>query len=220
MPTSFAALTIALLAVVPGYLARMAWSRGKTFSLPATDLTVLVQSIAASLVLQVLLAPVTIPVLYAIGDRLAAYPWRVAGWAVLAVVIAPLVGGYCFGQVTDAMRPGRRLTWLPSTLRRDLSPPAPSIWDHVHLHGLLPHLCLLVIEFRDGRRLAGAFGSGSEALTSPQRQGVFLVEEWAVGEDGLPTEPIPNSGGVVVTDLDEARGVRILIPAASARIEP
>jgi hypothetical protein len=211
MPATFEALAIVLLAVVPGYLARSAWARGKTFSQPPTDLKVVVQSVAASLVVQLLLAWFTIPVLLPVGGDLANHPWRVAAWAVVAGLLAPVLGGYVLGKLTDQLQPGGRLESLPAWIRRDLGPTPPTIWDAVNLSGEVPDPCLLVIEFTDGTRVAGSFGQGSRVITSPDQHGVFLGREWSVGDDGLPTEPVPSTGGILVPDLAAVRSIRVLV---------
>jgi hypothetical protein len=207
------ALAVVLLAVVPGYLARTAWSRGKTFSPPTTDLTVVVQSIVASVVLQVILGPLTIALLWSVRDNVADYPWRVVLWAMTAVIVVPLFGGYLWGRVIEWTQvPARGLGWLPQRLRKDLAPMAPTIWDDVHGESILPDPSLLVLELADGRVVAGQWAKGAKAMTSPQQHGRYLTAQWAVDELGMPTEPMQPDTGLMITDVTQARLIRVVKP--------
>lgn len=206
MPTTAEALTVVLLAIVPGYLARTAWSRGKTYTPPATDLTIVIQSIAASVVIQLLVAPLTIAWIVSSYQTLGNEPWRVAVW-IATTLVAAIVAGYLFGQVTNFF-PSIKTDWI----RDALIPTLPTIWDVTQFEGAIPSLCVLVLEYVDGRRVGGAFAAHSKALTSPQRHGLFLEEEWGVGDDGIPTTPIANSGGIAILDLSVVRSIRVFVP--------
>jgi hypothetical protein len=207
MPATAEALTVVLLAIVPGYLARAAWSRWpKTYSPPTTDLAVVIQSIAASVVIQLLVSPLTIVMIVSTYRDLGAQPWRVVIW-ITATLVVSVVAGFAFGKITNSL-PSIGTEWI----RLALSPTPPTIWDISQFDGAIPDLCLLVIEYSDGRRLAGAFADRSKAVTSPQRHGLFLEQEWHVDQDGIPTEPIENSGGIDLLDLSEVRVVHVFVP--------
>lgn len=210
MPATAEALAVILLAIVPGYLARTAWARGKTFGPPTTDLTLVIQSVAASAVVQIAVSPLTIVWILPAGQDLGQHPWRVAVWLAVTVLLA-LLGGFAFGLLTNQF-PSIRWQWL----RNALIPNLPTLWDVAHIQGRIPALSLLVVEFTDGRRLAGAFAEGSTAVTSPQQHGIFLEEEWEVGEDGLPTIPMRNSGGLAIVDLADVRSVHVFVPSKLA----
>jgi hypothetical protein len=206
MPTTAEALAVVLLSIVPGYLARTAWARGKTFRLPTSDLTVIVQSIAASLVIQIVLSPLTITWILSVDNELGSHPWRVAGWAV-AMLIVSVAGGFLFGVISNSF-----VFIRPLWLRRALTPALPTMWDIAHIEGKIPKLSLLVVEYSDGRRVAGAFAGKSAATTSPERHGLYLEEEWDVGADGVPTTPVANTGGVVMAEMADVRCVHVFLP--------
>lgn len=73
-----------------------------------------------------------------------------------------------------------------------------------------PHGRFLLIEYKNGRRIAGVFAEGSLALTSPESHGLFLVSEWQVDDLANIVRPIPDSAGVTLLDVDEIRSIRIL----------
>jgi len=205
MPATAEAVVVILLAIVPGYLARAAWSRGKTYTPPTTDLTTVVQSIAASVVIQLIVSPITVYWIVSDYAQLSQQPWRVVIW-ITATLLVAVVSGYAFGLVTNSF-PAIKRPWL----RNALIPTLPTIWDMAQIEGAIPDLCLLVVEFADGRRLAGAFAGRSKAATSPQRHGLFLEEEWGVGQDGIPTTPIVNTGGLTILDLSTVRSIHVFV---------
>lgn len=213
MPTSLEALTVAMLAVVPGFLASATWARAKTWKGPSNDFRTVLQSLAISAVVQLVLLPYTLTFLYPVRGRLQEHPTRVALYLILAILVMPLVGGRLLswasdwaldpGSLRDAGRVRSVLSWLwkPS--------PPPSIWDWLFTTNA-PQETFLVIEFSDGKRVAGVFAGGSVALTSPEPQGLFLVQEWGLSPEGDLTAPVPGSRGLMITSAANIRSIRVL----------
>src|SRR5262245_13011645 len=103
VPTSAAALAIFLTAIVPGYLTIYLWSRNKTWKGLQNDLQTVIKSITLSAVIQVLLLPYTLAVLYPVRDHLDLYPAQVAGWLVLTTLVLPYLLGSVAARITDSL---------------------------------------------------------------------------------------------------------------------
>src|SRR5438105_4448045 len=160
MPSTFEALAIALLAIVPGYIAVTLWARTKTWERPATDLKLVLQAIIVSALIQVLLAPLTILLIWPVRDNLADHPWRVFFWAFATVIVLPAVGGYVVGRLSDLFSGALRIP-VPSLglsgpvdwagwksvlvpTSDDLGPIAPSPWDRFIRSGIADGQFLIV----------------------------------------------------------------------------
>lgn len=149
-----------LLAIVPGYLTVLWWSRARTWRGFPTDLHTVLQSLALSLVLQLVLLPVVLIEIYPVRDHLIDHPTRVAGWALLALVVLPYVLGTGAARVGDFVFP-TGLRRPPAGWRRFVAwflrpAPEPSVWDWIVSSGVLDG-CFLVLEFSDGSRVAGTY---------------------------------------------------------------
>jgi hypothetical protein len=211
LPGNPQGLVVVLLAVVPGFVATVAWSRAKTWRGETSDLRTVLVSIVLSALVQLGMSPLTIGWLYPIRDDLDRHPGRVAVWALIAVVVLPMMlgvvaGGWTTfvqqrGAASGRFRRGVARLWPEAVL--------PSIWDWLFV-GNRPHDSFLVVTFRDGSRIAGAFAEGSIAFTSPEHPGLFLVSEWEVDDDGNVVREVPGSSGIMVRDVDEIRSIRLL----------
>lgn len=213
MPTTFEALAVVIVAVVPGTLARAAWARGKTFEGPTSDAAALVQAIVLSLVIQAVLAPATFALFFDERNQLDRVGVRLVAWGFIAVIVVPVAGGYLVGLVSEWV--ARRETNASAPVRRrlvrDLAPVPPSAFDWLVGRGRVPDPGVIVVMFRDGSRLAGVYAEGAALVTSPQRQGLYLPVEISLDTDGEPTgQPLPHSMGLVIPDLTEVRSLRIL----------
>jgi hypothetical protein len=213
LPGDLGTIGAALLAIVPGFLAQSVWARARTWKGPAGDLRVVLLSLALSVVIQLILAPLTLAWLYPVRHQLPDFPERVVSWVALAVLVIPVFGGVAVGKLTNILSdPGsprvrgrlrRTVAWLwPAGA-------PPSIWDWVFTVKP-PHGSFVVVEFEEGRRVAGVFAEGSMALTSPEPQGLFLVSEWELDQDGNVIGALPDSAGVMILRTDDIRSVRIL----------
>lgn len=197
MPGGFEAIGGLLLAVVPGYLALWVWAWKRTWRGHSGDLRTLLQSLSLSMVVQLLLAPLTIRWLLPFRDDPTEVPERVALWMALAVLILPAGLGLLGRRLIGSSGPSE---W-------------PSIWDWM-LTKQPPHGCFVVVEFEDGQRLAGCFTERANAITSPDTHGVYLSPEWRLDEAGDVAEELPGSRGVLIPDLCRVRWMRILEPAS------
>lgn len=204
MPQSVEAVASILLAIVPGYLTLAVWARQKTWQGPGGDLRTVLQALAASAVIQVIAAPLTIAWLLQHSDEFDEFPERVALWALLVTLVLPLLIGLCAGWATNRWGFGVRT--------------APSVWDW--LFGQYPpHGRFVVVQFRDGSWVGGAFAKNAMAVTSPEQQGIYLCPEWEV-VDGELTQERPGSGGLMIGKVDDIRWLRVLEPEDDDGQEP
>ncbi|HVC80370.1 MAG TPA: DUF6338 family protein [Chloroflexota bacterium] len=213
IPTDFQTVAILLLAIVPGFIATSSWAQAKTWKGRSSDLLTILQSLSISLILQLLMAPFTVHWFYAERAHLDQHPLRVAAWLALVVLVLPILGGSFVARLTDWLfAPGDPA--VRRFLRRLVSlvvqpGPAPTIWDWLFT-AQVPNGCFLVIEFTDGSRVAGAFGLGSRAHTSPEPQGVYLTTEWVLDSQGNLIGAIPGSKGVMISRSTDIKTIRIL----------
>jgi hypothetical protein len=219
MPDSWVALAIALLAVVPGYIATTVWSRARTWKGPAGDLRTILQSLALSGAIQVVISPLTIWWIVPVRTTLGSddHPVRVAIWFGLAVLVLPIGLGLAIARCSDWLfRPIRassdlaELKWFRRSVAVVLKgTPMPGAWDWLFMDNR-PNSQYVLVEFEDGSRVGGVFGDGGHAFTTPETQGLFLPEEWVLDEDGDFQEPVPRSAGILIPTSDKVRWIRIL----------
>ncbi len=213
LPENFQAFAAVLLAIAPGYIATAVWARAKTWKGPSSDFRTVLQSLALSAVVQLLVSPVTLLWIYPVRNDLLAYPGRVFVWLSLTVLIVPVAGGLLAGYLTDRLFPPKHAR-VEGTFRKRFAriwpaPPPPSVWDWLFTTRP-PHGSFVVVEFKDGRRVAGVFAEGSLALTSPEPHGLFLVSEWLLDETGDIVREVADSAGVIIAGTDDIRSLRIL----------
>lgn len=212
LPGSLQALVVLGIAVAPGFLCTTAWARAKTWKGPEGDLRTLLHSIVLSAVVQVVVSPLTIFWIYPEREVLEQFPERVAIWLALVVVVVPMVGGVAVGRLTDylsAVRETEPRGWKSWLAKIKPAAASPSVWDWLFTTNP-PDGRFLLIELDDGSRVAGVFAEGSMALTSPEPQGVFLISEWLVDDDGDITGERPDTLGILVPDIHRVRTVRVL----------
>jgi hypothetical protein len=216
MPTSWVALAVALLAIVPGFLATTTWARNRTWRGPANDLRTVLQSLALSGVIQVLVAPLTQIWIVPVRHRLEHHAGRTAVWFLLTVLVIPVLLGLVSARLTDAIfNPRRQREYGPvvqALVWFFRAPWPPSVWDWTFTTEVADGRFVLA-EFTDGSRVGGVFAKGSIAVTTPDVQGVFLVEEWRLDEAGDFVDPVPGSRGILIPRTDDIRWVRVLASA-------
>jgi hypothetical protein len=89
------------------------------------------------------------------------------------------------------------------------APPAPTAWDWFFVTQP-PDGAFVVVEFTDGKQVAGTFSAGSVVLTSPEARGLFLAQEWVLDAAGNVVAPVPGSKGILILDAREVRSLRVL----------
>jgi hypothetical protein len=206
LPDTTTALWVAFFAVVPGYVAVSTFAgRQRTWRGAETDLKTVLQALWVSAIVQLVALPVTLWEIYPVRNHLDQHPFRVAGWGFLVVFALPWVGGRVAALVATStgIAKGGRFAWLWTP------PPAPSAWDWFFASEP-PDGRFVIIEFADGRQVAGTFSKGSIAITSPEARGIFLAQEWVLDASGNIVEAVPGSEGILISDISDVRSLRVL----------
>lgn len=207
MPTELLPIAV-LLAIAPGYLTIYFAARGRTGQPLEPDLHLVLQSLAVSAaILAVLGPPAYVIVLASQANRVALALWA-AFWMVLIVLVAPFALGWAARQFIawSDLNPTRGIS---KTFRLMVSKPTPpTLWDWASLEKVIDGK-FLVIEFTDGRMIAGSYGLPGVAMTSPEQHGVFLASEYQLGQNGVPTTRIQASSGVLVPLDRDVRAIRV-----------
>jgi hypothetical protein len=202
-----------LLATVPGYLTIFFATRNSTWRGLTGDLQTILQSLVLSVLMQALVAPVTLAWIYPVRDDLIHHPLRVALWLALVLLLLPFAVGVLAAHM------GRRLfpaSPLPPTSRfaRFIGwfvwpDPPPTLFDWGMKSGLMEGRFVL-IEFEDGRRIGGAYGEPGVTMTSPQERGIYLAVEWVLSPKGDFLAPVANSRGILVPLGPNVRSIRLV----------
>ncbi|MFC6236957.1 DUF6338 family protein [Longivirga aurantiaca] len=213
MPDSWVALLIALLAVVPGFLTVTIWARSRTWRGPTGDLRTILQALAISAVIQVVLFPLTVMVVLPHWRSPDDYAVSLGAWLLLTVLAFPVVLGLGTARLTDWVFPLRtadtNFGWLRRFLRGAIKPVAPpTMWDWWLTEGV-PNGRFVLAKFRDGSYIGGVFSDGSMALTSPEPHGIYLASEWLVDEAGDFVGEIPQTGGVLLPLREDILWLRV-----------
>src|SRR5437773_2378830 len=177
MPEVAKSFGLLLLAIVPGYLTVVFWSRARTWRGFPGELQAVLQGLSISAVIQVLLSPYTLWQLYPVRDHLVDHPVRVIAWGALAILVLPYILGTGVAKLENVLfpagssKPPRGLRAVVAWFIRP--DPEPSIWDWAIPADLLGGR-FVIIEFNDGSQIAGTWGQGGVATTSPHQQGIYL----------------------------------------------
>ncbi|MHB8619323.1 MAG: DUF6338 family protein [Chloroflexota bacterium] len=210
MPASREALFIALLAIAPGWIAVQVWARSKTWVPPSTDLRTVLQAIWVSVVVQIVAWPILGWRLFGVRNDVEHHTTLAIWWAVLVVLIIPLLGGLLAGKLSDALH--LRKVQNPTPFQRAMNywwpTNFPGAWDALFAQGI-PDGAFLVLQLDDGKLVAGAYGANSYVTTTPQEKGIYLETEWLIDEDGFVTTRVLGSQGVLVHDASKVGSVRI-----------
>jgi len=228
LPTTSDALAIILLAIVPGFIAHTVWARARTWKGRGSDLITVLQSLAISAAVQVAASPFTAWLILPFIHSLDSHPWQLVAWAIIAVFLIPTMSGSFMGWLTDSGQDASSIwahvaffRWLQEQYRKLVRPiPAPTLWDSLFTSGV-PVNAFIVVEFKDGRFVAGVFGQGAQVYTTPDPQGLYLTQQWTVDEQhGDIIEALPGSKGVMITNTADIRSIRILVGGSSGSGQP
>lgn len=206
-----------LLATVPGYLTIFFATRNSTWGGLRGDLQTILQALVLSVLMQALLAPVTLAWIYPVRDDLIHHPYRVAIWLALVLLGLPFVVGVLAAHIGRWLFPpsalqttsrfGRFIRWFiwPE--------PPPTLFDWALTSGLMENR-FVVIEYEDGRRIGGAYGRPGVSMTSPQERAIYLAVEWVLNPTGDFLAPVANSSGILVPLGPTVRSIRLLVPGS------
>lgn len=152
--------------------------------------------------------PVTVWWILPIRTSWETFPDRLAIWSVLTVIVVPIILGTVGGRIYDALfdlATDRSKGWRKGLDDIVGAQVPPTAWDLTFLHEVAPTSGFVVIGFEDGQVLAGGFSSGSEAITSPQTQGIYLEKEWVLDGDEIPIDEVAKTAGLLIPSLVNVR---------------
>ncbi len=211
MPPELLPLAI-LLAIAPGYLLIYFATQGRTGRELRPDLHLVIQALVASAGLLAVLGAPAYATMWPVRDQLDQHPWDVFGWLVTIFLLAPFAVGRAARVIGDrlANHPRGRVTAFIRGVFGHA--PEPSLWDWAEVNGVLNGR-FVVIEYRDGRRIAGAHGVsrggvGGVSLTSPEPHGIYLAVEHARVPNG-DLARVANTAGVLVPITDDVRCIHL-----------
>ncbi|SRR5216683_3038405 len=204
-----------LLATVPGYLTIFFATRNSTWRGLTGDLQTVLQSLALSVLMQALLAPLTLAWIYPVRDDLIHHPFRAAAWLALVLLVLPFVVGVVTAHIGRRVFPPSAVqasSRLQRFIRWFIWPePPPTLFDWALTSGLMENRFVL-IEYEDGRRIGGAYGRPGVSMTSPQERAIYLAIEWVLSDKGDFLAPVANSSGILVPLGPSVRSIRLLVP--------
>lgn len=123
--------------------------------------------------------------------------------ATIGLAATLLVSPALLGLLAFKVRSGK---WLARWVRT----PTPTAWDHVFGQTKEQRRERWVrIHLNDGRMLGGLLSKGSYASTYPQRQDLFVQEEWRLDNTGRFVEKLSDTGGFLV-NMDNCRLIEFM----------
>lgn len=196
-----------LLAIAPGYVLISVASAGRTGRELKPDLHLILQSLVLSAVVLAIAGPFAYAQLWPVRDHLADHSVQVAAWAVGIVAVGPYVSGRGVRALHNWM--AERPTSWPTKAVRIAAPesPPPTLWDWAAITQVMANR-FVVVEYRDGRRVAGAHGRPGVTLSSPEEHGIYLAVEWEATGDG-DLERVHGTAGVLVPINDDVRCIHL-----------
>jgi len=149
------------LALTPGYLLGVAFTRGLRGPAPS-DKAFAANAVAGALVVHALLLPWTLPLAHrVIRDGPAAHALELTGWALVALLVVPLVAGAVLAALTEARRPGWWV-WLLTRLGISSTARTAEAWNWV-FRQRFP--AFVQVRLADGRVVLGWYGGRSLAAS-------------------------------------------------------
>ncbi len=123
-------------------------------------------------------------------------PWLTALVAVCVLLVLPAAAAYIAWRWVDSKARDRLLKQLKIGRAHRF----PTSWDFAFDSG---QDFLLVVTLRDGKRIAGYYGTRSHSGYGTKLRDLFLEERWEIGEDGQTLEgPAPGNLGIWIAAED------------------
>ncbi len=132
------------------------------------------------------------PIIYVCLSRsdLVGFYGRLLAWF-FVIFVAPVVLAILraiFMQTT-------KFDWVFRLLGLRPISPIPTGWDWIFSR---TGRCFVLVTLKDGREIAGWFGSKSMASSDPERKDIFIEKLYAVPTDGSPWVEVPGNLGIQV----------------------
>ena len=199
MPTTWVALLIAVLFLVPGFLADFALGRWVVRGRREAQEFILTM-LALSFINYALFAPFLVPVLVQAereGYRAyaRAHPVELTLLTVAVLIVAPLGEAVLFGNLLQSPRVVDWLArWFGVQIRT-----IPKSWDFVFSRG---EYYLVLVTLTDGSRLGAGWGPNSFASWFPHEEDIYFEVVYSLLEDDSFGDPVPLSAGILLKRAD------------------
>jgi hypothetical protein len=181
--------TVVLL--MPGYLLRSVYDRNRKGP-ERSERAFIADSATGSIVVHLALLAWTVQLAgRLIADGPVAHVVEIGLWAVVALVVVPVVFGVVLALVAEIRSPA----WLRALLvRSGLSSVArvSQAWDWVFSRGFPAYVR---VRLTDGRVVYGVYGEQSFASSESGQRDLYLQQHWVEADDWF-AEPYPQSMGV------------------------
>ncbi len=165
LPSTYQAVIILLLAVVPGFVAIVTWARAKTWKGFEGDLDTILRSLVVSLIVQVPMFPLALALgLFPDVNHWQKHVVALFAWLFLTVLLVPVIGGglaswyydrFLFPLTQNPIPPGTDKKLLPQW-----SPAFPTAWDSFFVQSI-PNGSWIILDMDDGKYIAGTWETGS-----------------------------------------------------------
>jgi len=156
----------------------------------------LLRAVAWSVILLAAVSPWLVRLGRAIASRTPVSPWELWGAGVVITLFGPLTVAFVMTALGRSGLAGfirRRLRFLAAL------DPSPTAWDRV----FGPREAVFVrAKLKDGSRVGGYLGPGSFASSYPERQDLFIEQQWWLDGDGVFLRPIAGTRGLLVARED------------------
>jgi hypothetical protein len=177
--------------LMPGYLLGVAFARGLRGPAPSERAWV-ANAIAGAIVVHALALPWTLPLARRVADDgPAAHAAELTAWALVVLLLVPVVAGAVLAALAEARSPG----WWVGLLRRlGISSAARTAeaWNWVFRQRFPAYLR---VRLKDGRVVLGWYGGASLASSDASVRDLYLQEQWTAEGDWFAA-PYPTSRGV------------------------
>ena len=177
MPTTFQALLILVLFIVPGFIMMQTFTGARAYS-ERSDLKFVIQSALFGSLIHIFFAWWTIELYssYVDGALLTDSFGQFYLWLAVVIFAAPALAGTIAGRLARNVRIS---AWFLN-IGIPISQRVPTAWDEVFQDG-----CgyWVIIELVDGSKVGGKYSTNSAVATSPSSRDIYIEEVYNIDEN-------------------------------------
>lgn len=184
-----AGLAVTVLFTVPGYVFQLAFGRG--LRRETAPHVFAAATVTAAMIVHAVAFPWTLSWARDVQPG-TVRPWEVAAWALLVLLVVPVLAGSVLAHATVAERP----RWLVSSVRfsglaHHMQTPDAWTW---HFGNGQP--AYVRVTLKDGTRLLGYFGMRSLASTATASRDLYLQRQFSNDKAKAFGPVVPRTAGV------------------------